>query len=84
MNTKPIAILALLVTFIGSQFLPAHIYPYVLFPTLILLVFAIVRKAVLEREQGNFTIKKYMPMLIGIGVSIGIFLFYYFLRYLPG
>ena len=77
MKIKYISIFGLIVIFVGSQFIPANIYPYVLFPTIFLLAYALIQKINSEKKQGMLNLKRYLPMLIGLLISAGIFIFYF-------
>lgn len=75
---KYAAIIGLLVTFVGSQFLPSHIYPYVLFPTVIAMLFVLGQKIRIESKESALDYRRYLPLIIGVTISLGIFLYQYF------
>ena len=78
MKTQYIAVLGLMVVFIGSQLLHENVYPYILFPTLLLLIITVVKKIKLERTTSRFEVSRYLLMFIAVLVSAGIFIYYYY------
>lgn len=73
-----LAVIGLGITFVGSQLIKKEIYPYVLFPVIVLMLVSQFFKIRKEISDGIFDKSKYISAGLAILFSIGILIYFLF------
>lgn len=77
--SKNISIVSMFIILLCSQLLPKFIFPFVLAFLSIPIIWSFYLKYRNEKLQNNFSIKKYIPFILGMIITLGIAIFYCFL-----
>jgi hypothetical protein len=77
-SSSNISLVSLFIIILSRQILPEFMFPFILAFLSIPIIWAFYLKYRKEKLQKDGSIKKYIPFILGVIITLGIAIFYYF------